>query len=189
MFRTGKRLYLRPIQEGDLPDLERWINDPEVTQFLEASYPMTMADEQAWFEGLSKRKESDVVLGIVLKEGDRFIGNMGIHRINHRHGFATTGSIIGAKEHWGKGYGTEAKMILLEYAFNTLNLRKICSLVYDYNPRSKKCLEKCGYRVEGVQKAQIFRNGRYADVYQLAVFRDQWLPLWAEYKEKFLDQQ
>jgi RimJ/RimL family protein N-acetyltransferase len=90
--------------------------------------------------------------------------------------------MIGEKEYWGKGYGTEAKMLLLHYAFDTLNLRKICSSVISFNERSHKYSLKCGYKEEGRRKAQLFRDGKYWDEIQLAVFRKDWLLLWKKFQ-------
>ncbi len=185
VFRMGKRIYLRPIIREDIPAITRFINDQEVHQFLKVMRPMSEIDEMEWFESLAKKGGTDVLFAIVLEKTNEIIGVMGLHKINYRNGTATTGSFIGRKDLWSKGYGTEAKMIVLEYAFNTLNLRKINSTVYDFNGRSKKCLEKCGYREEGVRKEQHYRNGRYCDDYMMAVFKDDFIPLWEKYKKKF----
>ncbi len=185
VFRMGRRIYLRPVLMEDIPLITVWINDQDVTQFLMASIPLTPEAEETWRKNL-QAKEDQVIFAIVLKKTDEIIGIMGLHHINHKHGTATTGSFIGRKDLWSKGYGTEAKMIVLEYAFNTLNLRKISSSVADFNPRSKRCLEKCGYKVEGTQKAEYFRNGRYVDKILLAVFKDEFLPFWKKYKKEFL---
>jgi RimJ/RimL family protein N-acetyltransferase len=183
VFRMGKRVYLRPIKKADLPLITRWINDPDVTQFLTVSYPTTIDDEMKWYETLGKNNHHDVVLAITLRDTNQMIGITGLHRINYIDGVATTGSFIGEKHLWRQGYGSEAKMILLDYAFNTLNLRKICSQVYSTNPRSKGHLEKCGYREEGCLKKHAFRNGTYLDVFQMAVFKENFLPLWEAFKK------
>jgi RimJ/RimL family protein N-acetyltransferase len=115
------------------------------------------------------------------------IGTMGIHGIDYRHGIATTGALIGEPEYWGKGYGSEAKMLLLEYAFNTLNLRKINSEVIAYNERSTQYSLKCGYKIEGRRRLEHFAKGEYWDVIQLAVFREDWQPLWEAFYEKHKD--
>lgn len=182
VFRTGKRIYLRPLSREDVPNLTVWINNPEVHQFLTVRKPMLLEQEQAWFDGL-KDKTDQVIFAIVLKEDDVMIGVMGLHNIDHINGTAVTGSFIGLKEHWSKGYGTEAKMLVLEFAFNTLNLRKICSLVFDFNGRSKRALEKSGYKVEGIRKKQVFKNGKYRDELQLAVFKKDFMPLWRKFKQ------
>lgn len=182
VFRMGKRIYLRPLSREDAHILTTWINDPEVHQFLTTLKPVTLEDEYDWFEETRKNKTLAVFV-IVLKETDEPIGVMGLHEINNLHGTATTGSFIGRKDCWNKGYGTEAKMLVLEYAFNTRNLRKICSSVFDFNGRSKRALEKCGYRVEGVLKKHRYRNGRYCDEIRLAVFKKDFMPLWRKFKK------
>lgn len=188
VYRMGKRIYLRPILEEDMPLITVWINDQEVAKYLAISLPMGPQDEKKWFSSLSERTGKDVIFAIVLVENDELIGVMGLHHIDHQHGLATTGSYIGRKDLWGKGYGTEAKMLVLDYAFNTLGLRKILSEVYDFNERSAKSLEKCGYVRQGVQKEHKWRNGRYADAYLYAVFMKDFLPRWEIYRKEFLGQ-
>ncbi len=186
VFRMGKRIYLRPVLAEDIPFITVWINDPEITQFLKASYPIRPEDEKKWHDGLSDRSKKDVIFAIVLEATDELIGIMALHKIDHHHGTSTTGSFIGRKDLWSKGYGTEAKMLVLEYAFNTLGLRKICSSVYDFNQRSARCLEKCGYIREGHLKASKWRNGSFVDEYLYSVFREDFLPLWKKYHKEYL---
>lgn len=181
VFLQAKTCYLRPIEETDIPTLTRWINDPEVTQFLETCMPLTQVAEKKWLDSLVGSK-TDIALLIVTNAG-KPIGVMGIHHINWIDRLATTGAFIGEKEYWGKGYGTDAKMILLNYAFNTLNLRKICSRVYTFNGRSIAYSKHCGYVDDGIQKKHVFRNGEYHDVVQLALFKESWLPHWITYQK------
>jgi RimJ/RimL family protein N-acetyltransferase len=188
VFRKAKRLYIRPISKEDLPQITVWINDPDINQFLKVDRPMSVTDEENWFTHLGENKGKDVVFAIVLVGSNELIGLMGLHKIDHKHQRASTGSFIGRKDLWNKGYGTEAKMLVLEYAFNTLNLRKVHSIVYDFNPRSKACLEKCGYTEEGCLKEHSYRNGRWCDEFQMAVFRDKFLPLWEKYRKEKLGQ-
>jgi RimJ/RimL family protein N-acetyltransferase len=122
-----------------------------------------------------------VVLGIQAIDGP-FIGVMGLHGISWPDGTATSGACIGNTNYHNKGCGTDAKMLLLEYAFQTLNLRKVCSTVFAFNRRSRSYNEKCGYVVEGVRQAHVFRNGAYHDEILMAVFRDKWLPLWEQWQ-------
>lgn len=185
VFRSGERIYLSPVLKEDLPFLTVTINDPEINQFLTVDEPMTPQDEEKWLASLSDQK-GNIVLAIRLVENNEIIGTIGLYHISFKDGTATMGYCIGRKDLWGKGYGTEAQMVLLEYAFNTLNLHKVSAEVYDFNPRSKCCLEKCGYVVEGVQKEHRYRNGRRVNCIMTAVFKRTFLPLWKEYQKKFL---
>lgn len=182
VFRAGHKVNLRPPLKKDLPLLVKWINDPEVTHFLSINFPMLEKDEEKWLERMPEQKQTDVTLILTLKNG-KAIGVMGLHQINWVNGTATTGAIIGEKAYWGKGYGSEAKMLLLDYAFNRLGLRKICSNVLAFNGRSKRYSEKCGYQEEARRKAQFFRDGVFHDEIWLAVFRENWLPLWKKYQK------
>lgn len=180
VFLKGRKTILRPLRKAtDFELCLRWINDPEVNQYLLIHFPLTEKKEEEWFDKLAN-DPNEVVLGIETLDG-KLIGTMGLHRINSKDRTAMTGALVGEKEYWGKGYGTDAKMTLLDYAFNTLNLRKINSSVYAFNKRSLKYNLKCGYKIEGVRKKQIFRNGKYHDEILIAVFKESWLPLWKKY--------
>lgn len=180
VFLQGKRVVLRPIdKDRDLAEFNRWINDPGVRQFMTGFRPITMAQEETWFDALSKRSDG-ITFSIETLEGE-LIGNTGLHRIDWVPRVATTGTMIGDEQNRGKGYGTDAKMVLLDYAFNTLNLRKVCSQVIAFNGRSLAFNAKCGYQEEGRRKEQFFKDGQYYDEVMLAVFRENWLPLWMKY--------
>ena len=182
-FLKGKRIILRPLRkETDLESCVLWLNDPEVTQYIRRYTPLSYDEEEAWFHGLPS-KDNDIVLGIETLNGE-FIGVIGLRRINWKDRVATTGTLIGRKEFWNKGYGTEAKMLLLDYGFNTLNLRKICSVVYGFNKRALQYSFKCGYKVEGKRRKQVFKRGKYWDEIILGVFKEEWLPHWKKYRGK-----
>jgi RimJ/RimL family protein N-acetyltransferase len=184
---TGKLVRLRPLDvRTDLDHVVRWMNDPEVTQFLRPSQPVTRGEEEEWFQSLVKDKERHIVFGVETLEESRFIGVIGTHNIDPRDRTATSGASIGEKEFWGKGYGTDAKMLQLAHAFEVLNLRKVCSSVIAFNERSERYLLRSGYEREGIRARQRFRNGKYWDEILLAVFRHKWLPLWKKYKRELL---
>lgn len=173
VFLRGKRVVLRPLRkETDLEPALRWINDPDVRLYLRNVFPQTAASEAEWFDGLTKRKD-DVVLGIETEEGI-LIGIMGLHGIDWVHRTATTGAFIGEKRYWNRGYGTDAKMALLKYAFDTLGLLKVKSAVMGFNARSVAYNRRCGYRVEGRRRSQFYRNGRRHDEILLGVTRGEW---------------
>lgn len=174
IFLKGKRLYLRPPLRDDLPFALRWINDPDTNQYLSVYLPSFEKDEEEWLDRIQKNKQTDVVFTIVLKSGIP-IGFMGLHRISWKDRTATTGALIGEEKYRNKGYGSEAKLVILEYAFQTLNLRKISSTVIAFNGRSVAYSLKCGYSVEGRRKAQFYKKGRYWDEVFLAIFRSTWL--------------
>lgn len=180
VFLIGKKVNLRPVHRSDVPTLTRWINDPEIRQFMVNDFPFTEKQEEAWYEKIGANDES-IVLIIETKAGI-MIGCMGLHEINWRDRVATTGALIGEKSYQDKGLGTDAKMALLDYAFNTLNLRKICSRVTAFNKRSLQYSLHCGYKVEGTRRQHIFKKGQYWDIIELALFKEDWLPHWKKFQ-------
>lgn len=175
IFLQGKRVNLRPLEESDLQRCMRWINDPKIRKFVANQMPMDLVSERKWFDTLDRSMpRTDIILAIVLRRSDRHVGIMGLHRIDwiNRHG--TTGAIIGEEDCWNKGYGAEAKSLLLEYAFQTLNLHRINSSALAINKRSLAYLKKSGYRVEGCRRRMFFRNGRWVDEIALGILASEW---------------
>ena len=182
IFLEGKKVILRPYdKERDLVNCQRWINDPELRRFLQNTSPITLKKEEEILDELTSNL-GNVFLIIETKDGVP-IGVMSVIKIDWIHRTAGTGAMIGEKEYWGKGLGTDAKMILLNYLFNTLNLRKINSTAFAFNKRSVAYNQKCGYKIEGIKKSEWFRDGKYVDEVMLAVFKKDWLPIWRRYKK------
>jgi RimJ/RimL family protein N-acetyltransferase len=181
IFLKGERINLRLINENDIEQFATWINDHDVSQFLSNTLPIDMKKEKDWIDGLYD-SNTKIPFAIETKDSE-LIGNMSLDSIDYINRTAVTGAMIGNKKFWGKGYGSEAKMLLLDYAFNTLNLRKIISEVIGFNDRSVKYSLKCGYVIEGRQKKHYYKNGEYHDKVLLAVFKDDWIPFFKEYQK------
>ncbi|MEK7505778.1 MAG: GNAT family protein [Patescibacteria group bacterium] len=183
IFRTGKKsaLFTLEDKEEDIRKAAKWLNDYEgVSRFIGLVGPQSIIAEREWFARVHKDKENQV-FGIATLEG-KFIGMMGLHQINLHHRTAVTGAFIGEKEYRSGGYGTDAKMQLLHYAFTELNLFKVCSSVLSGNGRSLAYLKKTGYVVEGVKKGQVFRSNKRMDQVMLAVFKPEFMKLWRRYR-------
>ena len=180
-FRTGKRVYLRAFKMSDVETLQRWMNDPEITQFLMRVLPVTERDEKEWVENQNKDPKN-LVFAIVTIEDNKLIGTIGLHQIDYVNRNAVTGTVIGEKEYWGKGYGTDAKMLLLDLAFNALDLLVILSKVLAFNGRSLAYGKKCGYVEVGRLPEWIRKNGSRHDEILLVVTQERWRPLWDEYQ-------
>lgn len=166
----GDAVRLRPIDREDLPRFVRWFGDPEVRRYLQAYLPFSLAQEERWYEGLLERMADDqaVVLAIETLEGVT-IGNIGLHRINWKDSSAELGIVIGEKEYWGQGYGTDAILTFLRLAFQEMNLHRVFLRVDADNPRAIRCYDKCGFEREGRLRDTIFREGRYRDQFVMSV--------------------
>ena len=181
VFRKGERVLLRPLERADIPTLRRWMNDPETTQYLMRVFPLMEKAEEEWVDKLSG-STTDFGLGIVTVSDNKLIGSIGLHGVDWRHRTAVTGTVIGEKECLGKGYGTEAKMLLLDFAFNALDLYAVLSRVMAHNERSLAYGKKSGYEEVGRIPKWIRRqDGERCDEVLLIATQEKWRPLWAEY--------
>lgn len=184
IFRQGIRTQLRPLERADIPTLRRWVNDPDVMLFMKRPFAVMEQEEETWFEKLSASKNIHA-FGIVERGGSKLIGTIDIHNIVWHQRTATSGTLLGEKEFWGKGYGTEAKMLLLDFAFNALDLHGVLSRVMGHNERSLAYAKKCGYEEVGRLPNWMRRHdGERCDEVYLIVTQERWRPLWEEYVKK-----
>lgn len=182
IWRKGKHTLLRPLELTDAPIIYRGINDPENSQYLNGIGPMGFTFEEDWIRQKQTPSQTDITAAVCLHDGT-LIGTMGLHHIDLINGTATTGAVIFEAEHRDKGLGSDAKMLLLDVAFNRYNLFKVQSQVIAFNTRSAAYSKKCGYIEEGRLRAQHYRFGQRYDEILLAVFRDDWFPLWEQYQK------
>lgn len=180
-WRKGKKALLRPFEAEDVPYFRYWINDPENNVYLMRTSPVSQFEQQQWYESAQVSDPDRLRVAICTHER-KLIGNTEL-RVDRIKQSATTGTLIGDKDYQSQGYGTDAKMLMLDYAFNWLGLRKVTSPILGFNGRSQRYAEKCGYRHMATIEQEHFRNGEWVDEVHFVVFRDDWLPLWEEYKD------
>jgi len=181
-WRQGKLVNLCPLEAADALTVYRGINQPDTYEYLNTTLPKGLRFEETWVEQLQTPSEKNLVVGICTHD-DILIGTMGLHGIDLVNRVAETGSVIFAERYRSKGYGTDAKMVLLEYAFNYLGLHLVTSRVIAFNGRSAAYSKKCGYVEEARLRSRVFRNGERHDEIILSVTRDEWLPKWQQYHQ------
>ena len=168
----GKRIYLREIRLDDVNETYcRWMNDPSVNKYLESRfYSHSFKTLNDYVRSTLGDKEN-AFFAIMLNENNRHIGNIKLGPINTFHRFADIGILIGEKDCWGKGYATEAIRLIVEYAFDKLNLHKVTAGCYASNKRSIKAFKKAGFVQEGIRKKHCYCDGKYVDDILLGLIR------------------
>jgi RimJ/RimL family protein N-acetyltransferase len=166
----GTKVRLRAIERDDLPAFVRWFNDPEVREHLAMYRPLSLAQEEKWFERHAQPDPPDHVFAIETQEGAH-IGNTGLHNVDWKNRNAELGIVIGEKDYWGQGYGTDAIQTLLGYAFGEMNLHRVSLRVDADNLRGIRCYEKCGFCHEGTLRQVVFTEGKYKDQHIMAILR------------------
>ena len=169
----GARVRLEPPRLEDAPVYVRWFADMEVTRYLRHRNPPTLRRDQELLEKAAE-DASQVVWGIVLKDGGKLIGAAVLEKIDWRNGHAESGIMIGDKGEWRRGYASEVMRLRTEYAFMELGLRKIWTGVEVPNVGSRRALEKAGYRQCGLMRSHFFVDGQWLDVWLAEIFREDW---------------
>jgi len=159
----GEICYLSPCTPEDAENWATWFNDLEVTIPLgdEAYTPSTLEREREMIEEINRNL--DHVFTIVDLETDRAIGRCLLFAIDQLNRNGMLGIVIGEKEYWGRGYGREAINLLLDYAFNLLNLNSIMLGVMEFNERAVRCYKKVGFKEIGRRRQARIIGGRKWD--------------------------
>ncbi|HEX3976543.1 MAG TPA: GNAT family protein [Solirubrobacteraceae bacterium] len=168
----GDHVELTAVRDADRERLFEWINDREQVLYNAGYAPVHESDHVAWFESI--RTRSGVVLfAIRTLTGEELIGSCQLRDIDHRHSTAELQIRIGAPEHRGKGYGTDAVRLLLTHAFRDLGLARVQLHVFATNPRAIRAYEKAGLRQEGVLRSAAYIDGRRCDVVVMGILRGE----------------
>lgn len=174
-FIIGKKVYLRGIEREDLTgNYFQWANDSEVTYYMfMGAKPNTLENLEEEYEQLRK-SNTDIVFAICNKKTDEHIGNTGLHRIEWISRSVEYRIIIGEKKFWGKGNGVEIAKLILQYAFDKLNMNKVWLGVNSENLSAVKSYKNAGFVEEGVLRQEIYRNGKYYDAIRMSVLREEY---------------
>ena len=175
MHIKGKELTLRAIERTDLPTLQAWANDPATQDGIgEIHFPSSLDFHETWFAGL---KSDRLNQRFVVETSERtIIGLSSIINIDWRNRHAWHGLVIGDSSHRGKGYGVDAIMATMRYAFEELNLMRLDGSMIEYNTLSISayCGPKLGRREEGRKKNYFYRKGRFWDQVIVGVTREDY---------------
>lgn len=167
----GERVILRAIEREDLPRYVRWLNDPTVLEFFGRVAPLSLAEEEKWYEEML---QDPTVRNFAIEFEGQHIGGAGFSYIDGRNASAEVGLFVGLPELWDQGLGYDALHTLLRFGFEEMNLNRISLRVFADNKRAIHLYEKLGFRHEGRWRQAEFRRGRYLDLLWLSILREEW---------------
>ncbi len=157
----------------------RWTSDPDFWRLtsLKPACPLSTAQvkkrREAW-EKEAREKRNRFDFAIRLRADDRLVGYAHIDSLEWNHGHAWLHLAIGDPADRGQGYGSEAMRLLLRYAFHELNLYRLTTDTFEYNPRGVKFLERHGFVLEVRRRQAILRDGKRWDEYRFGLLREDW---------------
>lgn len=160
---VGTLIALGPIRQDLVPTYTRWMNDFAMLRTLGVGpQPMTLEREQGWYDGASK---ADNTYSFTIYERATWtpIGNTSLMDVDWRNRTAEFGILIGEADARGKGYGTEAARLMLDYAFTALGLHSLHLRVHEYNLAGVRAYEKAGFTQFGRRRESQLMGGRRWD--------------------------
>ena len=166
---SSKRLLLKPLSLSNLSqEYVNWLNDPDVNVYLDSGGDYTIEKLKNFLQEVEDK--SILFWAIHLNHNDKHIGNIKIDPVNLKHGLCEYGILLGDKNEWGKGFAKEASLMVIEYCFKTLNLRKMTLGVVENNVNAVELYKKIGFNVEGVFKDHLFYNNQFCTTLRMALF-------------------
>ncbi|MFQ6057426.1 MAG: GNAT family N-acetyltransferase [Anaerolineae bacterium] len=183
----GRKVILRPYEEGfsdeEMAQLYRWSRDQEVLRWSGGSpVGLSLEEFKREFEQQQARPRTDRQVFAILTADGELIGRIGYFDINPWKKQAELGIVIGAREYWNQGYGSDAVTTLLRHIFTTTDLERIYLFTYAENLRAQRSFAKCGFRPVGKAWKFSLQRGSHEEV-EMEIWRWDFEPLLAKLKE------
>jgi RimJ/RimL family protein N-acetyltransferase len=168
----GRLVNLRAQAMTDAERVHRWVNDREVTATVGERYLWSMAAEEEFLRNRTSKPPAfdDQSFAIETKDG-RHIGSIGLFGASPENRGGELGIMIGEKDCWSQGYGTDAIITLLRLAFGEMDLHRVGLHVRADNGRAIACYRKCGFVEEVRQRQFRYRAGRWIDGLEMGVLK------------------
>lgn len=153
------------LEPEDADVVHRWHWDDEVNRWLDADYGESLGQLRTRFQDRPRNTFGKAVFGIETRAEGKLIGICDLRDATPETGRAEVDIYLGEKDHWGRGYGTDALRVLCGYGFDVMRLHLIALWVVAENERARASYRKVGFQEDGRHR-QCFRarNGRYHDM-------------------------
>lgn len=169
LFQRGdKKGRLRPVNRNDWAQIVGWWNDPEVRRLFDVHFvDQTFSDAEKWFAKTGSGEDDRLPRSFVIEieDGGKLtpVGTAEFYSERPSHKTAEFGFLIGNKDWWGKGIGTETAKRMVKYGQEQLGYKRIGAVSAAYNARSMNALQKAGFQIEGIRKYYVLRDGEHHD--------------------------
>jgi diamine N-acetyltransferase len=163
---VGERVALGPVRKDLAATYARWVNSEGVRYGLGNISLATPESEEKWVDDViekgAERPPKVAEFTIYDRTDGAPVGTVGLFKIEHEHGSAEFGILLGERR--GQGLGTEATRLVLGWAFDTLGLRNVMLQVLAWNAEAERAYERAGFRRVGVRRDAAMSRGKAVDV-------------------------
>lgn len=171
---AGGQIYIRELTVEDVsPEYVGWLNDSHINQFMEVRHTVSTEKSCRAFVQSMLDDPSSFLFGIYSASDGRHIGNIKIGFINWHYKSGQISFFIGDKSCWGRGYASEAILLVNRFGFCELGLERLEAGCYESNFASLKALMRCGYSVEGFFRKSFVLNGRRESCFWLGLLKSE----------------
>lgn len=161
----GEKVALARFRPSDAEALARGMANLHTTLHLGlAGAAPSLPEEEKFLEKVLQPLGTEITFGIYEAKDARLLGGVTLRKINHQHNTAELGVCINATADQGRGYGSEAVRLMVEYGFYFLSLHNIVLSVYSFNARAKAAYEKAGFYEIGRRRGAFKVAGERHDV-------------------------
>lgn len=174
VVRTGEIAELRKHQAADVDDFMRWYMDPEIAKLLRHDLrPLTATQARGYFLSIVlPASAAGTAWAIHDRVSGNLIGTTAITQVDFDAMSCLFRIVIGEKQAWGHGFGTDATRLVVAEVFESLRLDRVKLEVFDHNPRARRSYEKVGFVETG--RTVEWAGKTRLDVVAMELHRDQW---------------
>ena len=189
MFYTYKKLLIKklnlqllPIDQVDVSLLQKWQNDNRVKYpLMSFRFPIQKKSVHDWLDNIRKSNGKErVVYGIFVNE--KPLGMISLDNIDYVNRKASYGIYVAENKNNNKGIGFKATHLLLDFAFNAMDLNRIELDVLINNKNAIHLYKKIGFVNEGLKRDSFFADGKFIDVQVMAILKKEF-----KFEKKFID--
>jgi RimJ/RimL family protein N-acetyltransferase len=126
-----------------------------------------------WDEERESGRWDNIAFGVQTKDGTP-IGGFFINWLLPYHRLAMLGAVIGEPDYWGGGYGTDALTLIVDYAFDWLDMHKVWLGTTSANARVMRQMEKVGFALEARSRQESYMDGQWVDGLLYGLLREEW---------------
>lgn len=167
MIDSSAGIYLRPMTWDDTDLIVRWRNSDAVRLNFIYQEPFTREGHENWIRNMV---ETGKVVQMIICEtkDDTPLGSVYIRDLDRQHNKAEYGIFIGEESARGRGVGTAAARLMLEYCFQEEKLHRVFLRAFASNARAIRSYEKAGFVREGLLRDDVCIEGEYRDIVWMA---------------------
>jgi RimJ/RimL family protein N-acetyltransferase len=171
----GHGLALRPVHPDDAPALLAATGDPENMRLTGTTGTFTLEQLQRHYASVVQDEDRyDYAITQADDPRSRWLGEAVLKNIDRHNRCAGFRISLGGSAQYGRGLGTAATTVLLDFAFGALDLHRVELEVYAFNVRARHVYEKLGFVVEGVRRDALWWDGAWHDAVTMAILAPQW---------------